>query len=89
MAKGSSIREKKELLLDSTFKKIGQIYSYGLYEFIESKPAYYEELNKLEDKIRFICSSDIKSVGELRKELSNYYGIHQRASRAYDIINEN
>ncbi len=89
MAKGSSIREKKELLLDSTVKKIGLIYKDGLYNFIESKPAYYEELDKLEDKIRFICISDIKSVDELRKELSKYYGIHQRASRAYEIINEN
>lgn len=86
MASGSSIREKKELLLDSTFKKIGQIYSGGLYEFIESKPAYYEELIKLEEKIDYICSSDIKSVDELRKELSKYYGIHQRASKAYEII---
>ena len=89
MAKGSSIREKKELLLDSTFKKIGLIYSNGLYDFIQSKPAYIEELDKLEEKIRFICSSDIKSVDELRKELSKYYGVHQRASRAYEIINEN
>ena len=89
MAKGSGIREKKELLLDSTFKKIGLIYSNGLYDFIQSKPAYIEELDKLEEKIRFICSSDIKSVDDLRKELSKYYGVHQRASRAYEIINEN
>lgn len=88
MAKGSSIREKKELLVDSTFKKIGLIYGKGLYDFIESKPAYYEELVKLEEKIQYICSSDIKSVEELRKELSKYYGVHQRASRAYGIINE-
>jgi len=89
VAKGSSIREKKELLLDSTFKKIGLIYHEGLYGFIESKPAYNEELVKLEEKIQYICRSDIKSVDELRKELSKYYGIHQRASRAYEIINEN
>ena len=89
MAKGSGIREKKELLLDSTFKKMGLIYSNGLYDFIQSKPAYIEELDKLEEKIRFICSSDIKSVDDLRKELSKYYGVHQRASRAYEIINEN
>ena len=85
---GSSIREKKEQLLESTFKKIGLIYREGLYDFIESKPAYIEELVKLEEKIRYICASDIKSVDELRKELSKYHGVHQRASRAYGIINE-
>ena len=89
MATGSSIREKKEQLLESTFRKIGLIYREGLYDFIESKPAYIEELVKLEEKIRYICGSDIKSVDELRKELSKYYGIHQRASRAYEMINEN
>ena len=89
MAKGSSIREKKELLLNGTFKKIGQLYTEGLYSFIESKPAYSEEIEKLEEKIKFICSSDMKSVDELRKELAKYYGVHQRASRAYEIINEN
>ena len=89
MAKGSSIREKKELLLDSTFKKIGQLYSQGLYSFIESKPVYIEEITRLEEKIHYICISDIKSVDELRKELSKYYGVHQRASRAYKLIDEN
>ena len=88
MAKGSSIREKKELLIGSTFKKIGLIYQEGLYNFIESKPAYNEEIIKLEEKIHYICTSDIKSVDELRKELSKYYGVHQRASRAYEIISE-
>jgi len=88
VASGSSIREKKELLLGSTFKKIGLIYSEGLYNFIESKPVYFEELHKLEEKIDYICSSDIKSVDELRKELSKYYGIHQRASKAYEIFSK-
>lgn len=88
MARGSSISEKKEQLLSSTFNKIGLIYKEGLYGFIESKPAYYEELDKLEEKIKYICSSEVKSVDELRKELSKYYGIHQRASRAFEIINE-
>lgn len=89
MAKGSSIREKKELLLGSTFMKIGRIYTEGLYNFIESKPAYSEELEKLEEKIKFICSSDKRSPDELKKELAKYYGVHQRASRAYEMINEN
>ena len=71
------------------YEDVGMNYHEGLYSFIESKPAYNEELVKLEEKIQYICRSDIKSVDELRKELSKFYGIHQRASRAYEIINEN
>jgi len=88
VAKGSSIREKKELLLNRTFQQIGLIYREGLYSFIESKPAYNEELEKLEVKMGYIFNSDMKSVDELRKELAKYYGVHQRASKAFGLINE-
>lgn len=89
MAKGSSIREKKHQHLDRTFQKISLIYLNGLYGFIESRPTYNEELEKLEQKIQYICSSDMKSIEELKKELVKFYGIHERALKAYRLVNEN
>ena len=86
MAQGKSLKEKKELLLNSTFLKIDRIYCKGLYNFIEKKPAYYDELEKLEDRIHHLVLSDYKSVDELRKELSKYFGVHQRASKAFGIV---
>ena len=86
MAEGKSLKEKKELLLKSTFLKIDRIYCKGLYNFIEKKPAYYDELEKLEDRIHHLVLSDYKSVDELRKELSKYFGVHQRASKAFGIV---
>ena len=86
MAEGKSLREKKELLLKSTILKIEKLYSKGLYSFIEKKPAYYDELNKIEDKIHHLVVSDFKSIDELKKELSKYFGVHQRASKAFGII---
>ena len=88
MAKGSSIREKKQQLLERALLKISLIYREGLYGFIESKPTYNEELEKLEQKIQYICSSDIKSVDELKKELSKFYGVHERALKAYGLVDE-
>ena len=87
MAEGKSLREKKELLLKSTFLKIEKVYSKGLYTFIEKKSAYSDELTKLEERIHHLVVSDYKSIDELRKELAKYYGVHQRASRAFGIIN--
>ena len=88
MAKGSSIREKKLQLLERAFKKIILNYREGIYGFIESKPAYNDELEKLEQKIQFICNSDMKSLEELKKELSKFYGVHQRALKAYGLVSE-
>lgn len=86
MAKGKSLREKKDLLLKSTFLKIDKVYNKGLYAFVEKKPAYLDELEKLEERIHHIVVSDYKSVDELRKELSKYLGVHQRASKAFRIV---
>ena len=81
-----SLREKKDLLLKSTFLKIDRVYNTGLYAFIEKKPTYLDELEKLEERIHRIVVSDYKSVDELRKELSKYFGVHQRASKAHGIV---
>ena len=87
MAEGKSLKEKKELLLQNTFLKIDKVYSKGLYTFIEKKPAYSEEMDKLEERIHHLVVSDYKSLDELKKELAKYYGVHQRASKAFGIIN--
>ncbi|MGI9533612.1 MAG: hypothetical protein ACR2NW_01575 [Thermodesulfobacteriota bacterium] len=86
MAEGKSLKEKKELLLKNTQNKIDRVYCKGLYNFIEKKPAYYDELEKIEDRIHHIFISDYKSTDELRKELSKYFGVHQRASKAFGIL---
>ena len=85
MAKGISLRAEKQLLLNKTLERISKLYHPGLYEFIEQKPVYNEELQKLEKKIHNIIESDYKGTGELKKELSEYYGVHQRASSAFRI----
>ena len=57
MAEGRSLKEKKELLLQNTFLKIDKVYSRGLYSFIEEKPAYSEEMDKLEERIHHLVVS--------------------------------
>lgn len=86
MAEGKSLKEKKELLLKNALLKIEKVYSKGLYGFIEEKPVYYDELEKIEDRVHHIVISEYKSADELRKELSKYFGVHQRASKAFGII---
>ena len=85
MAKGKSLKAEKQLLLNKTLERINKLYHPGLYEFIEQKPVYNEEIQKLEKKIHIIVESDYKGTGELKKELSEYYGVHKRASSAFGI----
>ena len=85
MAEGKSLREKKELLLQSTFLEIDKVYRRGLYGFIEKNPAYNDELKKLEDRIHRLVVSGYKSPDELKKELLNYYRVHKRAYKAFEL----